>query len=154
MDVWTQRKQCVWIKILWIFVLISYFLFAVTVCIASKLKKTTKTFVIFYPSWSWTSVIMPGGSTSSYCAVKNCTRQKGIPIHPIPADRLTKRKWLNALTKPSFPPSAGICELHFTGTSFNHIFIYHPAVLCQSAIFSQSWLILIKFWSISITLDP
>ena len=53
----------------------------------------------------------------THCVVKDCIRQKGIPIHPIPSDRLTKRIWLNALTKPSIPPSAGVCELHFTGIS-------------------------------------
>ena len=53
---------------------------------------------------------MPGASS---CIVKNCPR--GKRIHPFPPDRPTKRKWLNLLTKASAPPTAGVCELHFSG---------------------------------------
>ena len=57
---------------------------------------------------------MPG---AAYCIVKNCPR--GKRIHPFPPDRPTKRKWLNLLTKASAPPTAGVCELHFSGNCRN-----------------------------------
>ena len=90
------------------------------------------------------SVKMP-----THCVVKNCSR-KGSPVHPIPNDRSTKRKWLNALTKPSFPPSAGVCELHFTGMYFincNYIICYHDSDQKRDFWWSNKWqFIWILYW--------
>ena len=54
------------------------------------------------------------------CCVRKCPtklpqNRKNFQVFSLPADRPTKRKWLNALKKASVPVHSGVCRRHFTG---------------------------------------
>ena len=58
------------------------------------------------------------------CCVRKCPtklpqNRKNFQVFSLPADRPTKRKWLNALKKASVPVHSGVCRRHFTGIYFN-----------------------------------
>ena len=58
------------------------------------------------------------GKKNTHCGVKKCPSNVSghrMSVYGIPEDRLIKRKWLKAMKKASFGPSAGVCERHFTG---------------------------------------
>ena len=60
------------------------------------------------------------------CCVRKCPtklpqNRKNFQVFSLPADRPTKRKWLNALKKASVPVHSGVCRRHFTGNYLNLI---------------------------------